>query len=290
MTETITGVSSMPKKAKVERSSSSRASAAEKAAIAQLVKAARDRGEDITGPQGLLKSITATVLEAALEEEITDHLGHANHQAPEGGAVNIRNGTRPKTVLTDAAGEVTIEVPRDRAGTFEPVIVKNRQRRLNDVDAVAISLFAKGLTTGEISAHFAEVYGASISKDTVSRITDKVVERGPLWGDAGVVLTAVAPGVRGVRGDLHRRDLRQGPRRFPQALRAGRCPVVGNQPYYAAIRGDLNGRRDVLGLWAGQGGGESAKFWMNVLTDRRTMAWPTCSSSCATASRACLTA
>ena len=103
---------------------------------------------------------------------------------------------------------MTIEVPRDRAGTFEPVIVKNRQRRLNDVDAVAISLFAKGLTTGEISAHFAEVYGASISKDTVSRITDKVVERGPLWGDAGVVLTAVA---RGGRGDLHGRDLRQGP-------------------------------------------------------------------------------
>ena len=128
------------------------ASAAEKAAIAQLVKAARGRGEDITGPEGLLKSITATVLEAALEEEITDHLGHAKHQAPEGGAVNIRNGTRPKTVLTDAAGEVTIEVPRDRAGTFEPVIVKKRQRRLNDVDAVAISLFAKGLTTGEISA------------------------------------------------------------------------------------------------------------------------------------------
>jgi len=83
---------------------------------------------------------------------MTDHLGHAKHRAPEGGAENVRNGPRAKTVLTDAAGEVTIEVPRDRAGTFEPVIVKKRQRRLSDVDAVAISLFAKGLTTGEISA------------------------------------------------------------------------------------------------------------------------------------------
>ena len=80
------------------------------------------------------------------------------------------------TVLTDAAGEVRIAVPGDRAGTFEAVIVRKRQRRLSDVDAVAISLFAKGLTTGEISAHFAEVYGASIGKDTVSRITDKVLE------------------------------------------------------------------------------------------------------------------
>ena len=247
MTETITGVRSMPKDAK-KRMSSSTASARERAAIADLVKAARERGEDITGPDGLLKSITATVLEAALEEEMTDHLGHAKHQAPEGGAGNIRNGTRPKTVLTDAAGEVTIEVPRDRAGTFEQMIVKKRQRRLSDVDAVAISLFAKGLTTGEISAHFAEVYGASIGKDTISRITNKVVEEMQAWSSrplhgvyAAVFIDAIYVKVRDGQ--------------------------VGNQPYYAAIGVDLNGRRDVLGLWAGQGGGESAKFWMSVLTD-----------------------
>ena len=187
----------MPKDAK-KRTSSSRASARERAAIAELVKAARERGDDITGPDGLLKSITATVLEAALEEEMTDHLGHRKHRSPEGGADNIRNGTRGKTVLTDAAGEVSIEVPRDRAGTFEPVIVKKRQRRLSDVDAVAISLYAKGLTTGEISAHFAEVYGASVSKD----------HRPGRGGHAGLDNTAV---VAGVRGGLHRRDLRQGP-------------------------------------------------------------------------------
>src|SRR6476660_4402376 len=136
MTETITSVSSTPKEPRKERSS--RATAGERAAVAELVRAARARGDDITGPDGLLKSITATVLEAALEEEMTDHLGHLKHQAPEGGAGNIRNGTRGKTVLTDAAGEVQIDVPRDRAGTFEPVIVKKRQRRLSDVDAVAV--------------------------------------------------------------------------------------------------------------------------------------------------------
>jgi putative transposase len=176
--ETISSVSSM-KDPKKERSS--RVSAAERAAVQELVRAARGRGEDITGPDGLLKSITATVLESALEEEMTDHLGHPKHQAPEGGADNIRNGTMAKTVLTDAAGEVTIEVPRDRAGTFDPVIVKKRQRRLTDVDSVAISLYAKGLTTGDISAHFAEVYGASISRDTISRITDRVVEEMQAW-------------------------------------------------------------------------------------------------------------
>ncbi len=247
MTETITGMSAMPKDAK-KRTSSSTASARERAAIAELVRAARERGDDITGPDGLLKSITATVLEAALEEEMTDHLGHAKHHAPDGGAGNIRNGTRGKTVLTDAAGEVQIEVPRDRAGTFEPVIVKKRQRRLSDVDAVAISLYAKGLTTGEISAHFAEVYGASISKDTVSRITDRVVEEMQGW---------CSRPLQGVCAAI-----------FIDAIYVKvRDGQVGNQPFYAAIGVDLGGRRDVLGLWAGKGGGESAKFWMNVLAD-----------------------
>jgi putative transposase len=246
MTEKITSVSSMPKQAKTTVSRGE----AERTAVRELVKAARARGEDLTGPDGLLKAITATVLETALEEELTDHLGHEKHQAPAGENGNIRNGTRPKTVLTDAAGEVRIAVPRDRAGSFEPVIVKKRQRRLSDVDAVAISLFAKGLTTGEISAHFAEVYGASIGKDTVSRITDKVLEEMASW--SGRPLQAVYAAI------------------FIDAIYVKvRDGQVANQPFYAAIGVDLDGRRDVLGLWAGNGGGESAKFWMNVLTDLR---------------------
>src|SRR3954447_21252818 len=244
MTETLEGATPTPKQGK----HGPRAATSERAAVRELVRAARARGDDLTGPDGLSKGLTKTVLETALEEELTAHLGHEKHASPAGPDGNIRNGTRTKTVLTDAAGEVQIEVPRDRAGTFDPVIVKKRQRRLSDVDAVAISLYAKGLTTGEISAHFAEVYGASIGKDTISRITDRVVEEMQAWASrplqgvyAAVFIDAIYVKVRDGQ--------------------------VGNRPFYAAIGVDLNGRRDVLGLWAGNGGGESAKFWMAVLTD-----------------------
>jgi len=193
------------------------ASEVERAAVRELVKAARASGEDLTGPDGLLKAITATVLETALEEEMTEHLGHEKHHAPAGGSSgNIRNGTRAKTFLTDAAGQVDIQVPRDRAGTFEPVIVKKRQRRLSDVDAVAISLYAKGLTTGEISAHFAEVYGASICKDTISRITDAVVEEMQAWCSRPLLAVYAAVFIDAIYVKV-------------------RDGQVGNQPFYAAI-------------------------------------------------------
>ncbi len=130
----------------------------------------------LTGPAGLLKAMTKTVIETALDEEMSEHLGYDRHAVEGRGSGNSRNGTRAKTVLTDACGAIEIEVPRDRAGTFEPQIVKKRQRRLTDVDEVVLSLYARGLTTGEISAHFADIYGAAVSKDTISRITDKVVE------------------------------------------------------------------------------------------------------------------
>jgi transposase-like protein len=154
----------------------------EQAAAAAMVAEARQRGLELTGPHGLLKLFTKNVLEAALNEELTEHLGHAKNRAePDRDSTNIRNGSRSKTVLSDAAGEVTIDVPRDREGTFEPRIVCKRQRRLADVDEIVLSLYAKGLTTGDISAHFAEIYGASVSKETVSRITDKVVGEMQEW-------------------------------------------------------------------------------------------------------------
>src|SRR5205814_4741527 len=112
---------------------------------------------------------------------MTEHLGYEKHDPAGIGAPNIRNGSRAKTVITENSGPVEIEVPRDRAGTFEPQIVKKRQRRLAGVDEIVLSLYAKGLTTGEISAHFAEIYGASVSKETVSRITDKVIEEMQSW-------------------------------------------------------------------------------------------------------------
>jgi len=107
---------------------------------------------------------------------MNQHLGYDKHAVEGRDGSNSRNGTRVKTVLTDNAGPITIEVPRDRDALFDPVIVKKRQRRLGDVDTVVLSLNAKGLTTGEISAHFAEVYGASLSKDRISVITDRVIE------------------------------------------------------------------------------------------------------------------
>ena len=112
---------------------------------------------------------------------MTEHLGYEKHDPAGAGTGNIRNGTRAKTVLTEHSGPVEIEVPRDRASTFSPQIVRKRQRRLNEVDEIVLSLYAKGLTTGEISAHFAEIYAASVSKETISRITDKVVEEMNDW-------------------------------------------------------------------------------------------------------------
>lgn len=147
----------------------------------ELVRQAREAGVALTGPGGLLKAMTKTVIETALDEELSEHLGYDRHDPAGYGSGNSRNGTRSKTVLTDACGQIEIDVPRDRAGTFEPQIVAKRQRRLTDVDEVLLSLYARGLTTGEISAHFADIYGASVSKDTISRITDRVVEEMTAW-------------------------------------------------------------------------------------------------------------
>jgi putative transposase len=182
MTETLAGMSPSEKAEQAAKKIKVWTPAeAERSAVRELVKAARERGEELTGPHGLLKTITKTVLESALEEEMREHVGYDKHAVEGRNGGNSRNGTRTKTVLTDNAGPVAVEVPRDRDGTFTPVIVRKRQRRLSDVDAVVLSLYARGLTTGEISAHFAEVYGASVSKDTVSRITDRVLEDMAAW-------------------------------------------------------------------------------------------------------------
>ena len=222
---------------------------AEQQAAAELVRLAKEQGLSLTGPDGLLKQLTKTVIETSLNEEMTEHLGYEKRDPTGAGTGNIRNGTRSKTVLTEATGHVDIDVPRDRAGTFEPQIVKKRQRRLSGVDEIVLSLYAKGLTTGEISAHFAEIYGASVSKETISRITDKVIEEMNDWAVrpldeiyAAVFIDAIVVKVRDGQ--------------------------VANRPFYAAIGVTLDGERDILGLWAGTGG-EGAKFWMAVLTDLR---------------------
>ncbi|WP_040155408.1 IS256 family transposase [Mobilicoccus massiliensis] len=224
--------------------------AANAAVIRQLVLQAKDAGIEITGPGGLLKQITKMVIESALDEEMSEHLGYDRHAAEGRNGGNSRNGKRSKTVVTDNVGEVRIDVPRDRDASFEPQLVKKRQRRLGDLDAMVLSLYAKGLTTGEISAHLAEVYGASVSKDTVSRITDRVIEEMQVWWArplekvyAAIFIDAIVVKVRDGQ--------------------------VRNRPFYAAIGVDLEGHKDVLGMWAGDGDGESAKYWLAVLTELR---------------------
>ncbi|MGW1544449.1 IS256 family transposase [Streptomyces sp. NPDC002309] len=214
--------------------------------IDELVDRAQAEGLQLTGEGGLLQQLTKRLLESALEGEITDHLGYEKHDPAGKNGGNSRNGTRAKTVLTDV-GPVEIAVPRDREGSFEPKIVKKRQKRLSGVDEMVISLSAKGLTTGEVQAHLAEVYGAEVSRQTISTITDKVMDGMAEWQNR-------AAGRR-LSGDLHRRD----PREDPDG-------AVANRPIYVALAVTVEGRRDILGLWAGDGG-EGAKHWMHILTE-----------------------
>jgi transposase-like protein len=212
----------------------------------QLLAQAREQGIDLVGPDGLLNRLTKNVLETALEAEMDEHLGYGKHEVSGRGSGNSRNGTRTKTVLTEI-GPVEIDVPRDTGATFDPQIVKKRQRRLTGVDEIVLSLSAKGLTTGEIAAHFADVFGARVSKDTISRITEKVIGEMTEWQNRP--LDRVFPVV------------------FIDAIHVKvRDGQVTNRPVYVAIGVSVNGERDILGLWAGDGG-EGAKFWLSVLTE-----------------------
>lgn len=182
----------------------------------------------LTGDDGLLQQLTKRVLESALEGELTDHLGHEPGERAEGGRENYRNGHRSKTVITES-GPVEIAVPRDRAGSFEPQLVKKRQRRLGGVDEMVLSLSAKGLTHGEISAHLAEVYGAEISKSTISTITDSVMAGMTDWQNRP--LDSVYPVVFGLRR----------PDRLPERREHGlacvnRPPVPDPAPRLACVR------------------------------------------------------
>ena len=210
----------------------------------QLLAQAKEQGVSLVGPGGLLAGLTKTVLETALEVEMAEHLGYEKHQASDSG--NARNGTRSKTVLTEV-GAVQIDVPRDREGSFQPKIVRKRQRRLDGIDEIVLSLTARGLTTGEVAAHFDDVYGASVSKDTISKITDKVIEEMTEWQNRP--LDRVYPVV------------------FIDAIVVKvRDGQVRNKPFYVAVGVTTGGERDILGIWAGDGG-EGAKFWLGVLTE-----------------------
>jgi transposase-like protein len=216
---------------------------------ARLVEAARADGIALTGEGGLLPALLSRVLSVGLETELTEHLGYERHAAAGRNTGNSRNGRYAKTVTTEV-GPVEVQVPRDRNATFEPVLVPKGERRLDGLSAQVISLYAKGLTTGEIAGHLEEIYGTSISKDTISRITDAIVADMEAWQTrplepiyAVVLIDAIVVKVRDTQ--------------------------VANRPVYVAIGVNMDGERDVLGLWIGPTGGEGAKRWMTMLTELR---------------------
>jgi len=212
----------------------------------QLVEQARAEGVDLVGPGGLLGDLTKRVLEAGLEAEMTDHLGYDRHDPAGRDGGNSRNGTRTKSVIADV-GPVELDVPRDRDGSFESKLVRKRQRRLSGVDEMVLSLTAKGLTTGEVQAHLAEVYGTDVSRETISKITDAILGEMAEWMTRP--LERVYPVV------------------FIDALFVKiRDGQVTNRPIYCAVGVIVDGRREILGLWVGTGG-EGAKFWLQVLTE-----------------------
>jgi putative transposase len=216
--------------------------------VRQLTERARAEGLQLTGEGGLLQKLTKLVMESALEGELDDHLGYGKHDPAGRDGGNSRNGRRSKTLLTEA-GPVEISVPRDRDASFEPRIVAKRQRWLTGVDDLVLSLSAKGLTHGEIAAHLAEVYGAEVSKQTISTITDRVLDGMGEWQNRP--LDPVYPVIF---IDCVNVKIRDG--------------QVANRPIYVALAVTVDGTRDILGLWAGEhGDGEGAKYWLRVLTE-----------------------
>jgi putative transposase len=212
-----------------------------------LVERARSEGVALTGEDGLLTSMVREVLQAGLDVEMAEHLGYEPYEPLGRNSGNSRNGSYPKTVKTDV-GPVELRMPRDREGTFDPVTVPKHVRRLEGLGANVLSLYAKGLTTGEIQAHLAEIYDTEVSRETISKITDQVLPEMLAWQSRPLervypvlLIDAIVVKVRGSQ--------------------------VANRPVYVAIGVDLEGERDVLGMWLGPSGGEGAKQWMTMLTE-----------------------
>lgn len=212
----------------------------------RLVAQAREEGVEITGSSGLLQQMMKSVLEAALTEELSDHLGY-EHGDPAGrGSGNSRNGTSAKTLLTES-GPVRLDTPRDRSGTFEPQIVRKGQRRLDGLDKIVLGLYAKGMSTRDITDHLLEIYDVEVSADLISSITDAVHAEVAEWQTRP--LDRVYPVI------------------FLDALV---CKVrdggsVRNKAAHLAVGVDVEGRKEVLGIWIETT--EGAKFWLRVMNE-----------------------
>jgi len=194
----------------------------------ELLGKAQAQGVQLLGPDGLLSQVTKAVLERALAEEMTDHLGYERHDPAGRGSGNSRNGMTGKTLLTDV-GAVDLQVPRDRNGSFEPKIVRKGQTRLEGFNDRIIALYARGMTTRDIRAHLREMYDVDVSADLISRVTDAVLEELAEWQSRP--LDRVYPVI------------------FIDALMVKiRDGVVTNRAVYLAIGIDCDGNKQVLGL------------------------------------------
>jgi putative transposase len=207
-----------------------------------------ERPEDLLGEEGLFKHLKKALLERALGAELSEHLGYEKGDPSGRGTGNSRNGYSPKTVLADD-GEIDLAVPRDRNGTFEPVLVPKGERRLEGFDDRIISLYARGLTIREIQGHLSELYGVEVSPDLISRVTDAVLDEVREWQNRP--LDAVYPVV------------------FFDALRVKIRDegLVRNKAVYVALAITAAGEKEVLGLWIEQT--EGAKFWLKVMNELR---------------------
>jgi putative transposase len=213
--------------------------------IDELLAGARTE-EELVGPGGLLADLTRRLVERALSAELTEHLGYAPHREPPGGTDNARNGTTPKTLVTEH-GRVPIKAPRDRDGSFAPRIVRNGQRRFHGFDDKILALYARGLSVRDIEAHLAEIYGVKVGRDLISRVTDAVIDDVRAWQQRP--LDDVYPVVF---LDCLELKIREG-------------GTVQRRACYVALGVTVEGDRDVLGLWFQET--EGAKFWMQVLAD-----------------------
>ena len=202
--------------------------------------------DDLFGKNGLLKQLTKSLVERSLEGELTDHLGYEKHSPVGKSKDNSRNGHSPKTLKGDL-GEIPIEVPRDREGSFKPQMIKKHQTRFDGFDEKIISMYARGMTTRDIQAQLQEIYGVEVSPSLVSRVTDEVMEEVKEWQNRP--LDPLYPIV------------------FLDALRVkGRDEGhINNQAVYLAIGINMDGLKDVLGMWIAKT--EGAKFWLGVLTE-----------------------
>ena len=215
------------------------------AAIDNLLKTYKTP-EEILGENGLLKQLTKAVLQRALQAEMTHHLGHEKHGSIAAKGGNARNGSSPKTIKGDF-GSMPLEIPRDRECNFEPLIVPKGQTRFAEFDDKIISLYSRGLTTREIQSHLEEIYGVEVSPALISVVTEAVAEEVKAWQNRP--LDALYPIV------------------YMDAIRVkarGNGHVV-NKAVYLAIGINIEGAKEVLGMWTSEN--EGAKFWLQVVTE-----------------------